>query len=145
MTFKAVITIAILAAVAIGGRMYVTGYSGAKIASPDARTSDEPMVKVALPTLTAEQTKGETLFNQKCAVCHAKNAAGQQGVAPPLIYKIYQPRHHADIAFVLAAKNGVRSHHWTFGNMPPIKGITDDEVRSIVSYIRALQRKNGIS
>ena len=49
----------------------------------------------------------------------AANAAGQNGVAPPLVHKLYEPGHHSDMAFIMAAKNGVRSHHWRFGNMPP--------------------------
>ena len=39
----------------------------------------------------------------------------------------------------------VRSHHWRFGNMPPVAGITRAEVVSIVTYFRTLQRANGIN
>jgi len=67
------------------------------------------------------------------------------GVAPPLVHKIYEPNHHGDMAFLMAARNGVRAHHWKFGNMPPVEGITDAEVITIVAYVRALQRANGIN
>jgi len=46
---------------------------------------------------------------------------------------------------VLAARNGVRAHHWPFGNMPPVEQrLTDGELGAIVAYVRELQRANGI-
>ena len=50
----------------------------------------------------------------------------QQG--PPLVHKIYEPSHHADFAFQRAAAQGVRAHHWKFGNMPKIESVTPDDV-----------------
>ncbi|WP_417246831.1 c-type cytochrome [Celeribacter sp.] len=95
--------------------------------------------------LTAEAEFGKRAFEAKCADCHGENAAGQNGVAPPLVHKIYEPSHHSDMAFVLAAKNGVRAHHWKFGNMPPVKGLTQADVKYIARYVRELQRENGIN
>ena len=80
-----------------------------------------------------------------CAACHGANAAGQNGVAPPLVHKIYEPSHHGDAAFLLAAKQGVRAHHWKFGNMPPVEGVTPGDVKMVVAYVRELQRANGIN
>ncbi len=103
------------------------------------------MVTVTLPATLSEQAQiGKRGFDAKCAQCHGDNASGQNGVAPPLIHKIYEPNHHSDAAFLLAAKNGVRSHHWTFGNMPPVPGLTDADVRNIARYIREVQKENGI-
>jgi hypothetical protein len=48
------------------------------------------------------------------------------------------------MAFVLAAQNGVRAHHWTFGDMPAVKGVTQADVLDVIAYVRALQRENGI-
>ena len=48
------------------------------------------------------------------------------------------------MAFVMAAKSGVRSHHWRYGNMPPVDGVTDADVKAITAYVRALQKENGI-
>ena len=53
--------------------------------------------------------------------------------------------HHGDMSFVIAAQNGVRAHHWKFGNMPAVKGVTQADVLNIVAYVRALQRENGIN
>lgn len=103
------------------------------------------IAEVRLPAeLTAEAEIGKRAFVAKCAACHGENAVGQNGVAPPLVHKIYEPSHHSDMAFVLAVQNGVRSHHWRFGNMPPIEGVTKADVRYIARYVRELQRENGI-
>ena len=103
------------------------------------------MVQVVVPPLSARAKVGEKLFDAKCATCHGRNAAGQDGVAPPLVHKIYEPNHHADISFQQAAKYGVRAHHWRFGNMPPVPGVDEADLSKIIEYVRELQRANGIS
>ena len=42
------------------------------------------------------------------------------------------------------AKNGVIAHHWDFGDMPPVAGVSGAEVTQIIAYIRDLQREGGI-
>ena len=80
-------------------------------------------------------TAGSELYSQACATCHGEDLRGtDQG--PPFLNPIYEPGHHADQAFVLAAMAGARAHHWDFGNMPPIEGITQDQVLAIVDYVR---------
>jgi len=113
--------------------------------APAPTGTGKAMASVVVPDLSRSAQEGEALFNRSCASCHGKNAAGQDGTAPPLIHKIYEPNHHADASFHLAAKNGVRAHHWQFGSMPPVEGIADAELDSIVSYVRELQRANGIN
>lgn len=104
-----------------------------------------PIMEVSLPAeLTTEAQIGKRAYEAKCAECHGDKAAGKNGVAPPLVHKIYEPNHHSDMAFVLAAKNGVRAHHWRFGDMPPVKGVTDGDVKLIARYVRELQKENGI-
>lgn len=48
------------------------------------------------------------------------------------------------MAFQMAVAQGVRAHHWPFGDMPPQAGLTREDVGNIVAYVRALQRANGI-
>lgn len=104
-----------------------------------------PLVSVNVPTLSDAAARGEAAFEANCATCHGINAAGQDGVAPPLVHKIYEPSHHGDASFVLAVKNGVRAHHWRFGNMPAVPGVSDQEIADITVYVRQLQRANGIN
>ena len=113
--------------------------------TPAPASSGPPLVAVVVPELNADERAGEAAYNAQCASCHGVNAAGQDGVAPPLVHGIYEPGHHGDRAFLVAAQLGVRAHHWRFGDMPPVEGITEAEVASIVTYVRALQRANGIS
>jgi mono/diheme cytochrome c family protein len=93
--------------------------------------------------MPAELAKGEVLFNTHCATCHGQRAAGTDH-GPSFLSNIYEPNHHADASFQLAVRNGVRSHHWPFGNMPPIDGVSEADVNDIVGYIRWLQRQAGI-
>lgn len=118
---------------------------------PPAPASDgtAPMggaiVQVALPAGLSEMAQtGKRAFDATCAACHGADAAGVEALGPPLVHKIYEPSHHGDAAFLLAVRNGVRAHHWRFGNMPPQPGLTDAEVTAITAYVRELQRANGI-
>jgi len=103
----------------------------------------KPADQIIVPELSQLAKSGEVAFNENCAACHGENAAGtEQG--PPLIHSLYRPGHHPDTAFVRAAKTGVRSHHWRFGNMPPVEGITDAKLRWITAYVREMQVANGV-
>lgn len=94
-------------------------------------------------TTPADVHKGEGLFKANCLRCHGDRGVGTtQG--PPLVHKIYEPNHHADMAFQRAAANGVRAHHWQFGDMPKIDGVTPQDVEEIIRYVRWLQRQAGI-
>ncbi len=95
------------------------------------------------PGYVADAERGREVFADKCAVCHGKSGQGtRQG--PPLIHQTYRPGHHPDMAFHLAVKDGVRQHHWNFGDMPPLQGVTPEQVSDIVAYIRAAQKQAGI-
>lgn len=101
------------------------------------------MVRVVVPDLSASARIGERLFEENCSLCHGRHAAGsEQG--PPLVHRIYEPNHHGDGAFHLAVMRGVQSHHWSFGNMPPVDGVSERDVAKIIEYVRDLQRANGI-
>lgn len=125
----------------------VTLVPGNPMAAPDTSMIEEfgALVQVTVPDELSPQAQiGERVFNASCAACHGTNAAGQNGVAPPLIFITYAPNHHGDGAFLSAARNGVQSHHWEFGNMPPVDGLTNSDIAALVRYIRELQRENGI-
>ena len=86
---------------------------------------------------------GEQAFSTYCIACHGQAGTGtEQG--PPLVHVVYEPSHHGDDAFRSAARNGVQPHHWEFGPMPPVAGITDDELDAVIAYLRQLQRDAGI-
>lgn len=98
---------------------------------------------VVVPQLSPAAVAGKKAFDAVCAACHGATGAGSEK-GPPLVHNIYNPGHHADAAFYLAARRGVRQHHWQFGDMPPQPQVRDEELLSIVQYVRELQRANGI-
>ncbi len=96
------------------------------------------------PGFVADAKRGEALFNEHCAQCHGQGARGtDQG--PPLVHRIYEPGHHSDMSFYMAVKQGVRAHHWQFGNMPPREGVSAEETGHIIAYVRREQRRAGIN
>ena len=101
---------------------------------------------VLLPdTLSQNAQIGKLAFEAKCTSCHGTNAAGRDGVAPPLVHIIYESNHHGHESFQRAVAMGVQAHHWSFGNMPAVEGLTRGDVMMIIKYIRELQRENGIN
>ncbi len=95
------------------------------------------------PTFVGNPAQGKGLFGANCAKCHGQDLQGTRD-GPALVHAIYRPGHHADLAFHLAVKNGVRAHHWNFGDMPPVEGVTPEDVGHIVAYVRRQQRAAGI-
>ncbi len=111
-----------------------------RISSPAVNSA---VVNVKVPELSQQALAGKGLFDKNCAACHGDNGSGSnQG--PPLVYDIYNPGHHSDASFLMAAQKGVRQHHWQFGNMPPRPEVSKEDVALIISYIRELQTANGI-
>ena len=112
----------------------------------NAGVDNTALAEVLLPPSLSQSAQiGKLAFEAKCVACHGINAAGQVGVAPPLVHKVYEPSHHGDESFQRAASLGVRAHHWSFGDMPAVEGLTRGDVTMIVGYIRELQRANGIN
>jgi mono/diheme cytochrome c family protein len=118
------------------GILWLTGTLGLPGDNPSARLATNLVVPSEFKT-------GEALFNAHCTRCHGRSATGtDQG--PSLLWKIYAPNHHSDASFYLAVQQGVRAHHWRFGNMLPIPEVTRDEVAQIIAYVRWLQEQVGV-
>lgn len=86
---------------------------------------------------------GNKKYQENCSVCHGKSLEGTK-TGPPLIHPFYKPSHHADFSFYRAALKGVQAHHWEFGDMPPVPGITRDDMDKIVPFIRWYQQEKGL-
>ena len=102
-----------------------------------------PPAEVRVPELSPMAQAGQAAFNVNCVLCHGPNASGT-GLGPPLVHRIYEPGHHGDFSIRSAVRNGVPSHHWPFGDMPAIPGVSDADVENIICYLRELQRANDI-
>ncbi|MEK6531795.1 MAG: cytochrome c [Deltaproteobacteria bacterium] len=98
---------------------------------------------LAGPAFSDENKAGEEAFNKNCGQCHGIKGSGTDK-GPPLVHVIYRSGHHSDLSFRLAVQNGVRAHHWRFGDMSPVEGVAGNEIEEIIKYIRTLQREAGI-
>ncbi len=127
------------------GATAVAGAGAGASAATGARPASGEMVAVTLPALEGGARRGQQAFGAICAACHGANAGGLEGKGPPLVHRLYVPGHHGDMAIRMAVRRGVQSHHWRFGNMPPIEGLTDADLADIIEFIRAVQQANGLS
>lgn len=99
--------------------------------------------KVKIPRVPFKYGLGMSKFRASCSGCHGKWGGGtDQG--PPLMHAFYKPSHHSDTAFYRAVREGVKAHHWKFGDMPKVDGVTATDVGKILPFIRWLQKENGI-
>jgi cytochrome c len=95
------------------------------------------------PQVQPQYKIGKLLYGKFCSACHGVDLKGtKQG--PLFLHRIYHPGHHGDGSFFLAAKRGVRAHHWKFGNMPPVEDINKDMTSAIIKYIRHVQKSAGL-
>jgi mono/diheme cytochrome c family protein len=86
---------------------------------------------------------GQEAFETYCITCHGPEGQGtDQG--PPLVHIVYEPNHHSDESFRSAVRDGVVAHHWEFGPMPPVPGISESEVEAVIAYVRQIQSEAGI-
>jgi len=90
-----------------------------------------------------ELAAGERGYDRHCRACHGSLGTGTEA-GPPLVHRIYEPSHHADAAFQLAVERGVRAHHWTFGDMPPVPTMDSPGIAEVTAYVRWLQQRAGI-
>lgn len=133
----------------ITGRMVKTGgiclVALVLVAACDRPDAEKIRGKMHLPPpgFVADPNQGARLFASNCARCHGQDARGTDR-GPPLIHKTYLPRHHGDLVFHMAVKKGARQHHWHFGDMPPVAGLSPEAVGHIIAYVRREQRRSGI-
>ena len=85
---------------------------------------------------------GATQYAATCASCHGTELEGTT-TGPPLLSRVYEPNHHGDASFVLAVQNGVRGHHFEFGDMPAITNLTRGDIDAITAYVRDVQTTEG--
>lgn len=83
---------------------------------------------------------GQAFYDEYCSSCHGLNLNGTDK-GPPLIHPFYKPSHHGDEAFYRAALQGVRQHHWEFGDMPPVAGMTRKKMDKLLPYVRYYQQQ----
>ena len=108
------------------------------------------MPVISAPLLASEDieipfhlAKGQMLYEKYCSSCHALQLDGTDK-GPPLIHPLYKPSHHGDKSLYRAALQGTRQHHWEFGDMSPLEGITPKKMDSLVPYVRYYQQQKKL-
>jgi mono/diheme cytochrome c family protein len=114
----------------------VLGVALAACSSSEGESTGIPVQNVALVAT------GDVLYQTNCAECHGSDLRGTDK-GPSHLSIVYVPGHHGDQAFVVAARAGVRAHHWDFGNMAPVEGLSDDDLTAIIAFVRENQRIEG--
>ncbi len=90
-----------------------------------------------------DSSGGAELYGQSCASCHGADLRGtDQG--PSHLSQVYAPDHHPDASFRAAVTQGSTAHHWNFGDMPPVEGLSDEEIDLIIAYVREQQEIHGL-
>ncbi|QYG91858.1 cytochrome c [Iamia sp. SCSIO 61187] len=91
----------------------------------------------------AGPTTGAELYQRSCASCHGRDLRGTD-LGPSHLSQVYAPDHHPDASFRAAIEEGSTAHHWDFGDMPPIRGLSDDEIDLVIAYVREQQEIHGL-
>lgn len=116
-------------------------YMALLLCSTGAHGNQAPRVEE--PRVPFQFAYGKKKYQDMCSRCHGDWGEGS-GQGPPLMHRFYKPSRSNDNAFYRAAIYGVRGHHWNFGDMPPVPGITKPDLDVIVPFLRWLQKENGI-
>ncbi len=93
--------------------------------------------------LSQRALAGKPAYDAHCAQCHGSYGAGTDK-GPPLVHAVYNPGHHSDVSFARAVAQGVRQHHWRFGDMPAQPQVDQTKLDAIVRFVREVQQANGI-
>jgi len=109
----------------------------------EARALAATMDSIAAAGIPERFDEAQGTFEAACSSCHGKYGEGALA-GPPLVHETYRPAHHADAAFTLAVLRGVRAHHWRYGDMPPVRGVDQQEAEAVTAYVRWLQEQAGI-
>lgn len=87
--------------------------------------------------------KGQMLYEKYCSSCHGLQLDGSDK-GPPLVHAFYKPSHHGDKSFYRAVLKGVKQHHWNFGDMEPVAGMTPKKMDSLMPYVRYYQQQKKL-
>jgi mono/diheme cytochrome c family protein len=95
-------------------------------------------VLVFAPRTSRAAEDGSALFKSKCAMCHGPNGEGKPALkAPSLVSDDAKKKSDADLTDMIA--NGGKEKKATHAFSK--KGVSDDQIKALVAYIRELQKK----
>lgn len=86
--------------------------------------------------------RGAQVYASSCASCHGADLRGTEK-GPSHLSIVYEPNHHGDDSFRSAIANGTPQHHWAFGDMEPVAGLSDADVEAVIAFVRFEQERQG--
>jgi mono/diheme cytochrome c family protein len=91
---------------------------------------------IVLPNLSWAED-GAALYKAKCAACHGADATGKPAAKiPSLVSPEAKGLSDADLTDAIANGGKAQKASHAFAK----KGLTDDQVKAIVTYVRGLQK-----
>ena len=149
---SALAVLAVLSAAMLAACADSTADSATPAASPAAATASStvtadvsraaapgtPLVATADPSIDAGR-----LFAANCARCHGGDMKGTAD-GPSLLDRAYLLIFHPDEEYIRAVLEGVPAHHWEYGDMPRIEGLSRADAIALTAHIRAAQRSAGL-
>ena len=95
------------------------------------------------PASSLSAQSGSVAFAEECAGCHGRLARGTDR-APNLIHSDYGRRTRSDAQFRRAVREGIPARQGRYGEMPAAKDISDRRLDRMITFLREIQRANGI-
>ena len=93
---------------------------------------------LVLPNLSWAADDGATIYKTKCAACHGADLGGKPAAKiPSLISDDAKKASDADLTDMIANGGKDKKAMHTFAN----KGVTPDQVKMVISYVRDAQKK----
>lgn len=93
---------------------------------------------LVLPNLSWAADDGAAIYKAKCAACHGADLAGKPAAKiPSLVSDDAKKASDADLTDMIANGGKDKKAMHAFGN----KGVTPDQVKMVVSYVRDQQKK----
>lgn len=131
---------------AIGIAIILTSCGGGQTASTETPAESTTVEeKAETNNATLDLSKGESIFNAKCMVCHQENGQGVEGAFPPLAGSDYllTDKKRA-VKEVLEGKTGeVTVNGKTYNQVMPPNVLTDEEAADVMNYILNSWGNNG--
>ena len=91
-----------------------------------------------VPSLSWAADDGAVIYKAKCAMCHGTDLAGKPAAkAPSLVSDEAKKASDADLTDAIANGGKEKKPMHAFAN----KGLTPDQVKMVVAYIRGAQKK----
>ncbi len=93
-------------------------------------------------TSFASVERGLVAFTEECASCHGRLAEGTER-GPNLIHPDYGPGVRSDAQLRRAVREGMPAR-LGYGAMPPSPDVSERRLERMITFVRELQRANGI-